>query len=360
MVADDNPELVEVVCAMLEAKGYNVMYAEAKLLFKRPFEISEKTFGPKAPDVEETSLLEDKTLVENGIIEPKEENKQELLLFAAYCLTAAMLGANGKIDQGAIDVATAFGQRLIEDFDSELFREVCNNPDRLPDVNKLSEAMCEDLEEEQRELVIELLRVISALYSDRSSEWKAFINRVSIGLNVTAFDTYPHGGPYHHATGIVFPDKIAGLENLVVNDFEAKNSGLGIGLRYSKGDIKADIYLYNCDLAHISDGINSTLITQHFKLLVGDMFSSEKKGHYHSVNKLSEGEISLGNQPALSASFSYFQADIERVSNIYLTGFDKHFLKIRFTYFKSEETSGKASLSKLLAEIGKLLVNAKD
>ncbi len=29
MVADDNPELVEVVCVMLEAKGYNVMFANS-------------------------------------------------------------------------------------------------------------------------------------------------------------------------------------------------------------------------------------------------------------------------------------------------------------------------------------------
>ncbi len=180
-------------------------------------------------------------------------------------------------------------------------------------------------------------------------------------LLISLFVQQAQGEPYlHRATGIVFPDKIAGLENVEVTDYEAKHPGLGIGISYRKPEIKADIYLYKGGLSHIPEGINSSLITQHFEQVVGDIYTYEKKGMYHSVKKLSEGEISLGNQPALSSSFSYFQADIERVSYIYLTGYDKHFLKIRFTYFKSAETSGKPSLAKFLEKIGKLLVNLKD
>lgn len=173
-------------------------------------------------------------------------------------------------------------------------------------------------------------------------------------LLISVFVQQAQGEPYlHRATGIVFPDKIAGFENTKVTDYEAMQPGLGIGISYRQPKIRADIYLYKGGLSRIPEGINSSLITQHFQQCVNDIHN----GGYSSVKKLSAGEISLGNQPALSASFSYSENDIEEVSYLYLTGYDNHFLKIRFTYFKSAETSGKASLAEFLEKIGKLLVN---
>jgi len=57
---------------------------------------------------------------------------------------------------------------------------------------KVAEAACEELEEEQRELIIKYLRDIPK-WVDRSSKWKAYINRVSMLLKATAFEqTTPH------------------------------------------------------------------------------------------------------------------------------------------------------------------------
>ncbi len=107
-------------------------------------------------------------MVENGEIEPVLLPSASLT--TVYCLTAAMFGVDGNIDPWAIHFATIYGQTLIKGFDSELFLEVCNNPDRLPNIKKLAEAACEELEEEQRELIIEYLRGIEWVY--RHLEWK--------------------------------------------------------------------------------------------------------------------------------------------------------------------------------------------
>lgn len=180
-------------------------------------------------------------------------------------------------------------------------------------------------------------------------------------LLIFLFVQQVHGGTYlHRATGIEFPDKIAGLENVKVTDYEDRYPGLGIGVSYRHSGIKADIYLYKGRFPQIPQGINSPLITHHFEQVVGDIYNYEKKGAYQSVKKLSEGKISLGHQSALSASFSYFEKDIERLSYIYLTGYDNHFLKIRFTYYQSVKTDGKASLSDFLKTIGELMVKSKD
>jgi len=213
-----HPDVAKSVHNVAEIYRAQRKYAEAEPLYKRSLAIYEKPLGSVDRDNEASTLsglakvyqaqgrnteavpliarsqvLKDfflDALVENGEIEP------ELLpsancLTTAYCLTAAILGAEGKIDPWAIDFATIYGQTLIKGFDSELFLEVCNNPDRLPDIKKLAEAACEELEEEQRELIIGYLRDISEVI-DRSSKWKAYVDRVSILLKVTEFEPYSH------------------------------------------------------------------------------------------------------------------------------------------------------------------------
>ena len=220
-----HPDVAKSVHDLAEIYRAQRKYAEAEPLYKRSLAIYEKPLGSVDRDNEASTLsglakvyqaqgrnteavpliarsqvLKDfflDAMVENGEIEPEEENKQALPPSAAYCpttaycLTAAMFGVDGKRDPWAIDFATMYGQTLIKDFDSELFLEVCNNPDRLPDIKKLAEAACEELEEEQRELIIGFLRDISELI-DRSSKWKAYVDRVSILLKVTEFEPYSH------------------------------------------------------------------------------------------------------------------------------------------------------------------------
>ena len=193
-------------------------YAEAEPLYKRSLAIYEKPLGSVDRDNEASTLsglakvyqaqgrnteavpliarsqvLKDfflDALDENGKIEPELLPSANCLMIV-YCLSAAMFGVDGKRDPWAIDFATMYGQTLIKDFDSELFLEVCNNPDRLPDIKKLAEAACEELEDEHRELIIKYLRDHSELF-DRSSEWKAYVERVSILLKVTEFEPYSH------------------------------------------------------------------------------------------------------------------------------------------------------------------------
>ena len=147
-----------------------------------------------------------------------------------------------------------------------------------------------------------------------------------------------------------------------VYNYESEQPGLGVSIRYGEhqnqaGRIKVDVYIYDNRLSSILDGTGTPLISQHFEQVVSDIYAQEK---YRSVEKLSEEETYILSYPALSATFSYFQDDIERVSYIYLTGYKNHFFKIRFTYYKSAETYGEETLSKFLDEIGKILaeVNA--
>ena len=85
----------------------------------------------------------------------------------------------------------------------------------------------------------------------------------------------------------------------------------------------------------------------------------EKRGYYRFVKKTAEGITFLradktGPQ-ALSASFSYVQNGVERLSKVYLLGHKQHFLKIRFTYDKSVQAQAEGKLTAFLNAMADML-----
>jgi hypothetical protein len=159
----------------------------------------------------------------------------------------------------------------------------------------------------------------------------------------------------HPGTKIVFPDTIAGFQQINIHNYGEKFPGLGVGLAYKKAGIKVDVYLYNLKIENIPNGINSNLIREHFGHVINDIYIMEKKGRYHSIKKLTKQDVFLGNYPALSASFSFFTKEEKRRSYIYLMGYKNYFFKIRFTYLEFLKRDGDASLTEFLDVIGILL-----
>ena len=137
-------------------------------------------------DIEqEITLLEHRLMVALGAAQPPDESDTNQLLHATYSLAAAMVGADGEIDPNEIAVAEGIGQKLFEDFDSVEFREYCNDPEQIPDVAELSEAMREVLEDEHKDLVIQYLRAISEADGNVSKEEKLLLQNIAAGLGVT-------------------------------------------------------------------------------------------------------------------------------------------------------------------------------
>ena len=136
-------------------------------------------------DIEkEITLLEHRLMVAYGVAQPPDERERNQLLHATYSLAAAMVGADGQIDPGEIAVAETIGQKLFEDFDSVEFREYCNDPEQIPDVVKLAEAMSEVLEDEHKNLVIKYLRAISEADGNVSEDEELLLQKIAAELGV--------------------------------------------------------------------------------------------------------------------------------------------------------------------------------
>jgi hypothetical protein len=153
----------------------------------------------------------------------------------------------------------------------------------------------------------------------------------------------------HPQTGILFPSEIdplltfSGLDN-----YEEKEKGLGVGLRYdnSKLGIKANIYLYNQGKKNIPDGTLSSIVKEAYKDSISEMYGMEKKGYYKNVKKLNNGIVSFRNNSFHRSKYSYKDLVLPEnkrvnvVSYTYVTGYKGYILKIRFTYINDSPEDG--------------------
>ncbi|MDP3259705.1 MAG: hypothetical protein Q8M34_03845 [Thermodesulfovibrionales bacterium] len=163
----------------------------------------------------------------------------------------------------------------------------------------------------------------------------------------------------HPATGLIFPDSVAGIVRGDVTDFEGKNPGLGVSVAYDRPGITVTLYIYTFGFKSIPSDLSSPALRTHFAQVMQDIYEVEKRGYYKFVNKTAEGITFLRTDKtgpqALFASFSYVQNGIERLSRVYLLGHKQHFVKIRFTYDKSVQAQTEGKLTAFLNEMADMI-----
>lgn len=167
------------------------------------------------------------------------------------------------------------------------------------------------------------------------------------------------------AIGIIFPPKLGDLELEDITQFT--QPGLGYKLRYFytlPEWIKVDLYVYNKQLSSIPDGIYSKTVQTEFFALGRDI---EKQSSYQGVKKIAVGVFSKNRPVQLLWSCYEFsvlpQPGVRypgpRVSESYITGFRNHFIKVRATYWKNLEQSGKKLTSFFIDHLSELLESSR-
>jgi hypothetical protein len=164
--------------------------------------------------------------------------------------------------------------------------------------------------------------------------------------------------------GLVFPAKLGNL------DFEGKEAfaeaGLGYSARYfGTNQVKLDIIVYDKNFSEIPDGASSPILLEEFSQTRKALQVLETLGKIRSLEVQDEGTRELPGQNGINvfrwAKHSYGQYPREgidsaetRVSECYLTGFRRKFLKIRVSYLDSDSDGEKAALEAIKA-FGRLL-----
>jgi len=163
----------------------------------------------------------------------------------------------------------------------------------------------------------------------------------------------------HEATGVLFPETLATLKRGRVADFESDHPGLGIGINYDGTGIRVTIYAYTSGMEVIPEDLNSPVLREHFRQIIGDVMQAEKRGWIQNLEKISEGEIiwdeTRMTPKSLHASFRFVKKGSRRLSHIYLMAYKNHFIKVRLSYDKTDQAALENLQKKILGELGNIL-----
>ena len=94
-----------------------------------------------------------------------------------YSLAAAMIGADGKIDNDEIRVAEDLGVQLLEEFDRVDFREYVKNLDKIPDFKSVADA-CTNLNSDNKIIIFNFLKAIAEADEDFDKSEESLLNEL--------------------------------------------------------------------------------------------------------------------------------------------------------------------------------------
>ena len=97
-----------------------------------------------------------------------------------YGLAAAMVVADGRIEQAEIDMAEKLGHRLIPNFDDEAFVKVVKGHQQLPRFNDMVDAVAPLLPMEVKIEIYEYLNAIASADGQMAPDEKHYIHHVAM------------------------------------------------------------------------------------------------------------------------------------------------------------------------------------
>jgi len=122
--------------------------------------------------------LEHRMMFAYGVAKLPEENYQSGSEPILYVMAAAMVGADGKIEQEEIAVAEQIGSQLLEKFDKTDFRAYCNNLDDIPNILDVAKDLNSSLDQETKNTLLSFLEAIANADGDLAQEELNILNEI--------------------------------------------------------------------------------------------------------------------------------------------------------------------------------------
>ena len=159
----------------------------------------------------------------------------------------------------------------------------------------------------------------------------------------------------HVATEFLFPAQLGLFSRQGIIDHEATQRGAGVGIVYEAPTCRADIFVYNDNIA-VATGIGDQVVAEFHAAAKGVL--SAKQGAIYLGSFVRQINARRLDLPALSADFIVPRGDGEMLlSSLSMVGLRDHFIKIRAT-IGGEGASFAGFSDALMWEIGGLLAPA--
>ncbi len=159
------------------------------------------------------------------------------------------------------------------------------------------------------------------------------------------------------ATGLVFPDSMAGLKKMRVTVYE--NQALGVGIGYGLPGTTMSVFIYDLGVKSIPADVNSPVFKGQFDQAIGDIFQAEKMGVIQNLKRISSDPAAVMPGPsgrkALSASFTFLLQGGEMNSKLFLTQYKNNWVKLRYSYDRNTQNKGEEIFNQFLKELADIM-----
>jgi hypothetical protein len=155
---------------------------------------------------------------------------------------------------------------------------------------------------------------------------------------------------------IELPKTIGKFEYKNRRDYEGR--GLGYSVAYSSKMCTATLFVYDGNKKDIPDGKTSKIVMEEMKTIAGDLQEAQKRNVIKKLETMKKGALPLPKSAlekfaATGYTFELKGGDCK--SYALLTGYKKHFFKIRITQFVVDGKTNDAEMKEFLEEIAKLI-----
>lgn len=164
--------------------------------------------------------------------------------------------------------------------------------------------------------------------------------------------------PYKNpATGLVFPDTMAGMAKGRVTVFDKPELGAGVG--YNAPGAAMTVFIYNLGMKEIPADTSSPVFKGQFDQAAGDIVQAGKTGVIENVKRLPGPEAvkmpGKTGRKALSASFTFSMQGRDMSSKLYLTQYRNNWIKLRYSCEAGMQNKGEELFQGFLKELSAML-----
>ncbi|MDB5309277.1 MAG: hypothetical protein JWO38_3479 [Gemmataceae bacterium] len=138
-----------------------------------------------------------------------------------------------------------------------------------------------------------------------------------------------------------------------------KEKGLGYSVGYKREGMTVTVYVYNQNRPRIAAGPESDAVKAEMLDSISGVEGNKTTGTYKTISPTAEKVVSLGTgeKPPQFRWKQYEVAlkDDRAFTELYLTGYKDHFVKMRVTYFAENAAASRKAIQLLLDAVGDAL-----
>ena len=161
--------------------------------------------------------------------------------------------------------------------------------------------------------------------------------------------------------GWAFPQELGGLKYATAEKYEEASLGYSVFYREKRSSCKAEVSVYDLGLGSIPDGFAGEAIDSVLKGVASEYEWLRKSEKITNFKKRGSTVVpKSGDIRFASAVYQYVDAETPKgavIQATYVTAFQNHFVKLRFTFGQADAGKAKAMAGEMVAQLVGMLAN---